>query len=864
MTLAPVLPAETTRRPLLSHLADHGARPAVITADGTLNYADLAARVGERADELGPGRRLVLLAADNDLESLVTYVAALAAGHPVIVVPASAPRDAVIDRYDPDVVCASAGTRWRVQHRRDGTVHDLHPDLAALLSTSGSTGSPKLVRLSYRNLRANAESIAAYLGLSDTDRAITSLPMHYCYGLSVVNSHLLTGAAIVLTDASVLDAAFWQLARDAGATSLAGVPYTFELLERSGFAELDLPRLRYVTQAGGRMEPDRVARFAELGRRRGWDLFVMYGQTEATARMAYLPPDLAATHPASIGHAIPGGSLRLDPLPDGDAPSVGELVYTGANVMLGYATTPADLALGATLTELRTGDLARRDDDGLFELVGRLGRTAKLYGTRVDLDAVEDALRARGVAGRCVATPDRLHVFTAGGRAVSRVRAEAARVCGLPAHTILATRLAAVPRTAAGKVDYVALGRHAELLVERAGQTTAHPASGAHEIRDLYAELLGRPDATLDSSFVSLGGDSLSYVELSLRLDDLLGDVPHDWQVRTIEELAAVRTDSPSGSRRRGTSVDTSVAIRAAAIVMIVANHANLFAWYGGAHILLGVAGYNFARFQLGSAPGRERVRTMLCSVARIAVPAMVWISGVALATGMYRPATALFLNGTLGSSTWDLNWQFWFLEALVWTSLAATAAFAVPGLARLERRAPFGVALTLLGAALAYRYAAVGVEAGPTERYTAAIVLWCFALGWAAARARSGWQRAVVSAAIVVAPIGFFADVDRETTVTVGILVLLWLPAIRVPRRVAWALGVVASSSLYVYLTHWVVYPHLEVDHPLLAVLASFAVGIAYWQLVTRVTDRAVRAVRSGAGAVGGIPGRGRCLPRL
>ena len=164
-----------------------------------------------------------------------------------------------------------------------------------------------------RNLVSNAAAIAEYLGIRETDRAATTLPMSYCYGLSVIHSHLLRGAGLVLTDHSVVDDEFWELFRRHRGTTFAGVPYTFELLERVGAETLDLPHLRYVTQAGGQMPPERVRRFAELGRRQGWDLFVMYGATEATARMAYLPPQLASSHPGTIGGPIPGGSFTVEP-----------------------------------------------------------------------------------------------------------------------------------------------------------------------------------------------------------------------------------------------------------------------------------------------------------------------------------------------------------------------------------------------------------------------------------------------------------------------------------------------------------------------------------------------------------------------
>jgi acyl-CoA synthetase (AMP-forming)/AMP-acid ligase II len=376
--------------PVLDH-ARFGDAPAVVADGAVLSHTELADRVAERARSWGPARRLVLVEGANTLDSLVAYLAALQHGHVALVVPdgREAQREAMVAAYDPDVVCTAAA---RDDVRRAQSTHDLHPELALLLSTSGTTGSPKLVRLSRDNVASNAAAIADYLGLTPADRAITALPLHYCYGLSVLHSHLVAGAGVVLTGLSVVDECFWDLFERTGATSFAGVPHTFDLLAASGFEARDLPSLRQVTQAGGRLDPDDVRRWSRVGRSRGWDLVVMYGATEATARMAYLPPDLAEDHPAAIGVAVPGGRLRLDESVD-DRPGVGELVYSGPNVMLGYARTPADLALPREFTELRTGDLARQVD-GLFEVVGRRNRYGKVFGLRLDLDAVERHLRA--------------------------------------------------------------------------------------------------------------------------------------------------------------------------------------------------------------------------------------------------------------------------------------------------------------------------------------------------------------------------------------------------------------------------------------------------------------------------------------
>ncbi|MFJ3934144.1 non-ribosomal peptide synthetase [Streptomyces sp. NPDC090029] len=584
----------------------HGDRTALLTPDGGTTYRELAARVADTARRLGPERRLVLLPGANTPEALVVHLAALSAGHPVLLVPGDHPEAlrSLTEAYDPDVVVrpAAPGEPWVLDERRTASTHDLHPDLALLLSTSGSTGSPKLVRLSYDNLQANAESIAAYLGIRETDRAATTLPMHYCYGLSVLHSHLLRGAGLILTGLSVADACFWELFRTARGTAFAGVPYTFDLLDRVGFDAMDLPHLRYVTQAGGRLAPGTVTRYAELGERRGWDLFVMYGQTEATARMAYLPPGLAAAHPASIGVPVPGGAFRLDPVEDGPGPDAGEFVYTGPNVMLGYARTPADLARGRDIRELRTGDLARRTPEGLYEIVGRRSHFVKILGLRIDPQRIETALARQGVTALCTGDDTSLLIAAADApdADADRIRGLAIRECHLPPRAVHVRLLAELPRLPSGKPDYEAI----RALPRESDDPRPLPA----DLRLLYARILGRTDVTPDSSFVSLGGDSLSYVEMSLQLEKRLGSLPPDWHTRPIRDLAPPgelpAPQFPSGARTRRRTLETSVALRALAIFFIVGSHIHVFGVKGGAHLLLAVAGYNFARFHLTDAPG--------------------------------------------------------------------------------------------------------------------------------------------------------------------------------------------------------------------------------------------------------------------
>lgn len=262
----------------------------------------------------------------------------------------------------------------------------LHPEIRLLLSTSGTTGSPKLVKLSEENLVENARSIIDYLPVSGDDTTPLNLPLYYSYGLSVFTTNSIAGGTVVCTNRDVLQKEFWEEFAHYGFTSLAGVPYVYEMLYRIGFCKKEYPSLRYLTQAGGKLSAVMVKVFGEYALSRGKDFFVMYGQTEATARMAWMPPAALLQHSDAIGIAVKNGAFRIDA-------ETGELIYSGPNVSGGYAVAPADLATFSSSRELHTGDLARQDEDGYYYITGRMSRFVKLFGTRVNLDEVEQLLK---------------------------------------------------------------------------------------------------------------------------------------------------------------------------------------------------------------------------------------------------------------------------------------------------------------------------------------------------------------------------------------------------------------------------------------------------------------------------------------
>jgi acyl-CoA synthetase (AMP-forming)/AMP-acid ligase II len=302
------------------------------------------------------------------------------------------------------------------------------------------------------NLQANAASIASYLHLTQAERPITSLPMSYSYGLSVINSHLHAGACLVVTDHGILRREFWDAVDHFACTSFAGVPYTYQMLLQTGLLKQRGATLRTLTQAGGALSAEHIRKMYQLAVDRGFKFFVMYGQTEATARISYVPFEALGAKCGSIGVPIPGGSLETDA-------STGELVYAGPNVMLGYAECREDLSKGDELHGvLATGDLAEKDADGFFYITGRMKRFLKLFGKRFNLDEVEHIVhRHIGFPVACFGRDDLLMVAIENQQAAAGVEEMLRKHFNLPATSIRVEIVSQLPRNARGKMDYQAL-----------------------------------------------------------------------------------------------------------------------------------------------------------------------------------------------------------------------------------------------------------------------------------------------------------------------------------------------------------------------------------------------------------------------
>lgn len=343
----------------------------------------------------------------------------------------------------------------------------LYDELGVLITTSGSTGSPKLVRQSYVNLLDNARSIAQYLKLDNTERPITTLPMNYVYGLSIINSHFLVGATLLLTDKGLMQKEFWEFFKEQNATSFGGVPYTYEMLDKLRFYRMKLPSLRTMTQAGGKITPELHEKFAKYASEQGKNFVVMYGAAEATSRMGYLPPEKAVEKKGSMGIPIPGGKFTLI---DEDGKAIlepyrtGELVYEGKNVTLGYAECGDDLIKGDERHgRLETGDMAQFDNDGYYYIVGRKKRFLKIYGNRVNLDEIDRMIKGEfEIEVASAGVDDHMYIFVTDENRAEPVRDFVISKTKLNPAAFKVIVIDEIPKNDSGKTLYKELKKYYE------------------------------------------------------------------------------------------------------------------------------------------------------------------------------------------------------------------------------------------------------------------------------------------------------------------------------------------------------------------------------------------------------------------
>ena len=464
---------------MMWNLFNKGDKVAMIKDDRQITYAELA-RITEGLQAHLPSRSLVFCLCTNSVGSIAGYLAFTEGGSVPLLLDARISNDLfnqLAEAYRPAYVWMPVSAKERfadftavyedegycLAQTHMAPAFPMNEELCVLISTSGSTGSPKLVRQSYKNILSNTAAIIEYLGITDKERAITSLPMNYVYGLSVLNTHIYAGATLVLTDLNPYAKKFWELVNAQQVTSFAGVPFTYEMIDKLRILKIDMPSLKTMTQAGGKLSPELHKKFATWASENGKRFVVMYGASEATARMGYLPCERSLDKAGSMGIPIPGGRFELIGA-DGeviDAPEqVGELVYYGDNVTLGYALTGEDLIKqDENKGRLVTGDMAMRDADGFYYIVGRKKRFLKIHGKRINLDEVERLLKRKfdTVDIACSGKDDELWIYVVDealkAPAVEYVFSE----MDINRKLQKATVIPEIPKNASQKIQYSAL-----------------------------------------------------------------------------------------------------------------------------------------------------------------------------------------------------------------------------------------------------------------------------------------------------------------------------------------------------------------------------------------------------------------------
>ena len=452
------------------NLAEYKDRVCLLTEDRQLSYVEVDETCKQLEQVLPNKKQLILVFAKINIETIIGYLSFLRSNNAFIMLDASIDNELsnnIINEYKPNFIWEEIqkdknyiytyGCYGLRENNPDNVT--LYPELSLMLSTSGTTGSPKMVKLTKKNLYSNCNSIVEYLKIDSTHRAIINLPLYYSYGISILNTHLNQGASIVVTDKSIMSKEFWEIFKKYEVTTLNGVPYNYEIFRRIGLMKMDLPSLKFMTQAGGKLNHKLVKEYANWAKEKGIKFFVMYGQTEATARISYLPPEKTLEKESSIGIPIPGGKLLIKDLNNGniieDGYVDGELIYQGDNVMLGYATKIEDLSKGDELQGvLHTGDVAQKDKDGYFYITGRLKRFIKIHGNRVGLDEIEQYLKSKSYDVLCTGIDNKLMIVTKEEDKVEDIKNDVINKYNFHHSVVKVKSVEAYPVTGAGKIKY--------------------------------------------------------------------------------------------------------------------------------------------------------------------------------------------------------------------------------------------------------------------------------------------------------------------------------------------------------------------------------------------------------------------------
>ena len=448
--------------------SDYDNKNFLITEDTSLTFSDVFS-LGERLwENLEPG--VVLICCQKNAETIIAYIGALRAGMVPLLIGADfnqKVKNNYIFKYQPDYIFSQLDNSYDgyvisnpspfggIHIRKNKEGGSINKNLALLLPTSGSTGDPKCVRISHEAINECTKSVCNYLEMNFERRNITTLPIHYSYGLSVLHNSLASRSSLIVTTQSVIEPLFWQTILNNKVTDFAGVPFTFEMLRRFKFTDEILSTLLFVTQAGGKLNKSLSDYYFDLFTKAGVKYFTMYGQTEASPRISYLHPKYAKSKSGSVGKVIDCGKVRIKET--GLKSGEGELEYAGPNVCLGYAETRKDLEKGDEFNGvLNTGDIVRIDSDGFIYIIGRRKRFLKLQGVTVNLDYVQEILCSNSVKCVVIGETDKIFILDA-EKNPKKIKAILEKEFNFAPSNYRIKAIDTIPTLSSGKINYALL-----------------------------------------------------------------------------------------------------------------------------------------------------------------------------------------------------------------------------------------------------------------------------------------------------------------------------------------------------------------------------------------------------------------------
>jgi acyl-CoA synthetase (AMP-forming)/AMP-acid ligase II len=817
-------------------------RPALFVTDNYVTYKELNQLCELFANQLPKEKKLVLLDADNSLESIVALYGALKKGHGVLLCERgnAVLKQKLCERFKPELIFEKRGSSWELSQRKHNYSPALHKDLAFLLTTSGSTGDPKCVRLSKTNILSNTDAISSYLSISETDRSLLLLPIFYCFGLSVLNTHLSKGACVYIQGPSVDDTTFFRYLTEKKITNFSGVPHTFELLARKGFLKKHLSSVRYIAQAGGKLRKDLVIAYDSWARTNEANFFVMYGQAEASPRIAYVPPSMLADNPDCIGCPIPGGQLCLMDTEEQEITQAGiegELIYRGPNVMMGYAENALDLSKGKEIDVLRTGDIGVLTETNLFKVTARKKRICKIYGKRYNLDKIEQVLRTIDSSAVCLSN-DTILFIASENKVSEKLVSLASSKFNFPHSNISTLYYNKIPVLASGKTDYSTIVKDSqEKICEK---ERVDKGSATEALLEAYQSDFIENKVTKNDSFVSLGGDSLTYVAISVNIERIIGSLPEKWEKKTIGELATVASTK---SNSLFSTIEMGVFLRAISIVAIVFQHL-IHTPVGGATILLFVSGYNFSRFHLDNFLEGNFKPTLFNLIKNILLPywAILLFYNFLSRQGVnfqinFNFFTDCFLIGNYFHYSF-YPFPTWFIQVLSQVIAFLSLILLIPAIRKYAKRNTQLFIMTLVMAAIIYRLvdSIWLMEMFPTKGadQRTAWGAWIFLFGLLVNRFPSSSGKKITTIALILLTVFFwYGDLSRVAVLSSGGCLLIWRKNISIPNAVVKPIQLLSSASLYIYISHLKgIVPYLIMFGGIVQAVVGIVQGLVFWVL--------------------------------